>query len=327
MRYLLLCLSLWVFSLSATAQIKDQEIGGITVKSKRLDVRQILDSINKNAPANYAEPAAIAGYYKGSYQRGTDTIFGISIPTYLFKKEDGKYGELLRDTTLVITPKDNRKTKAHFDRTLTISSSPFPAKSSTMNAVKKLYEIENTDHILYGREGTDDDPYFYILFRPKKKKGIPLIARPFVSSIDKDSLLIYSLIKIRRKGWVMVSQESALLMATPATVNELIKTTSFARAHALIEDAKTQPNLRRYVRSLEWDLRPDGKYYFQQAMQSDNLLNISLALFKKFPDPGGYIGTAIFTADPQMPTPAKEVLKPYNIADYSKERGQYSGKD
>lgn len=323
----LLCLSLCLWAFSATAQIQDQELGGITVKSKRLDVRQIIDSINQNAPANYAAPDAIAGHYTSVYNRGTDTVFALSMPAYLLKKEDGQYGELLRDSTQTVTPLDRRKTKAHFDRTLLITKAPFPTKTSTMALVKRLYEIKETDHILYGREGSDEDPYFYILFRPKKKRGIPLIARPFVSSIDKDSFFSYRIIKIRRKGWAMVSHEAAMLISAPEMVDDIIKTTSFARAQALIEAAKAQTNLRRYVQEHDWELHDDGKYHFHHSMQSDNLLNFSLALFKKFPDPGGYIGTGTFTADPQLPLPAKEVLKPYDIGHYSKERSQYSGKE
>ncbi len=323
----LLCLLLSLTALSATAQISDQELLGVTVKSRRLDVRQILDSINKNAPANYAEPDTIAGIYQSRYNRGTDTLFSISMPAYILKKEDGNYGELLRDTTRIVVPNDHRKTKAHFDRTLTITNAPFPAKTSTMAFVKRLYEIKETSHMLYGREGTDDDPYFYLLFRPKKKKGIPLIARPFVSSIDKDSVLSYWLIKIRRKNWTMVSYEAGILLSAPETGDELIKTQSFDRARALIESAKNQTNLRRYVIRQEWQPQDDGRYRFQHSMQSDNLLNFSLALFRKFPDPGGYAGTAEFTADPQLPIPPKDVLRPYNINSYSKERSQYSGND
>ncbi len=327
MRRILLFALLGSFSHIALAQIKDQDLDGVTVKSKRLDVRQIMDSINKNAPSNYAEPEAIAGNYTSVYSRITDTVFALSMPACVLKTEKGVYGEMMRDSTLVVTPVDHRKTKAHLDRTLIISNNPFPAKTSTLASIKRLYEIEDVEHVLFGKEGTDEDPYFYILFRPKKKVRIPLIARPFISAIDKDSLFSYSLLKIRRKNWALVSSESAMLIAPPATVTELIKTTSFTRARTLIEEVKTQTNLRRLINQREWQLSEDGKYHFKQSMQSDNLLNISLALFKKFPHPGGYIGTATFTAAPEIALPAKANLKPYSIWDWSKERGQYSGKD
>ena len=328
LRCLLPCVLALGFCATSQAQIKDQDLDGVSIATKRLDVREIIDSINKNAPSNYAEPEVIAGTYTSLYSRTTDTVFALSMPAYVRMGEKGIYGELMRDSTLVVTPTDNRETKAHFDRTLIITNSPFPAKTSTLALIKRLYEIEDTEHLLFGREGTEDDPYFYILFRPKKKVSIPLLIRPFISSIDKDSLFSYSLLKIRRKNWVLVSYESSLLMAPPATVTELIKTTSFSRARALIVEVKGQTALRRLVSQREWQPSDeDGKYHFKYTLKSDNLLNVSLAVFKKFPHPGGYIGTATFTADPTMPLPAKEVLKPYYISDYSKERGKYSGKD
>ena len=327
LRCLLPCVLALGFCATAQAQIKDQDLDGVSIATKRLDVREIIDSINKNAPSNYAEPEVIAGIYTSLYSRTTDTVFALSMPAYVRMGEKGIYGELLRDSTLVVTPTDNRKTKAHHDRTAVITDNPFPAKTSTMALIKRLYEIKETDHILFGREGTEEDLYFYILFRPKKKIHLPLIARPFISAIDKDSLTSYSILKVRRNNWVLVSYESALLIGPPESVKEISKTTSYNRALALIESLKAQTNLRRYIRQEAWQLGADEKYHFQRSLQSDNLLNISMALFKKFPDPGGYVGTATFTADSQLPLPPKEVLKPYTIGDWTKERGQYSGKD
>ncbi len=73
---------LLLLSLPATAQIKDQDLAGITVKSKKLTVRDILDSVVKNAPRNYAEPMAFGGIYTASYTRGTDTAFYGRMPVF-----------------------------------------------------------------------------------------------------------------------------------------------------------------------------------------------------------------------------------------------------
>ncbi len=322
MRLLLFALLLSFFwTSSAQAQIKDQDLEGITVKSKKLSVRDILDSIVANAPRNYAEPMELAATYTASYTRGTDTAFYAQVPVYLKKGKEYTYGNLLWDSTDKGTMHDNIRSKAQWDRVFTINDRPYPAGTNVMAVMKSLDGIADTKRILYASDQDETDPHFYLLFRPKGKGSIPIIIRPFISDIDEDSLFSYTLLKIRRRGWVITAHESALLLNDPTKLKELIETSSFTRARALIDSAKAQPNLRRFGMYREWMPSDKGRYYIYRSGRSDNLLNFSMALFKKFPDPEGYLGTGEIEYDYVKDLPEK--LVPFELGELLKDRKKY----
>ncbi len=78
--------------------------------------------------------------------------------------------------------------------------------------------------------------------------------------------------------------ESALLLNDPAKLKELIATSSFTRARALIDSAKAQPHLRRYGMYREWMPSDKGRYYIYRSGRSDNLLNFFYGLvLRNFP--------------------------------------------
>lgn len=321
MRFVFWLLFLIGSALNSLGQIKDQDLDGITITSKKLTVRDIIDSIYANAPRNYAEPAAVSGTYTAYYSRGRDTAFYTQVPVYLRKEKNVVYSPLLWDSTHKGVVQDRIQTKAQWDRVFTLNDRPFPASTNVLAFVKSLNDISDTRRILYASDQDESDPHFYLLFRPKGKASIPLILRPFISSLDKDSLISYTVLKIRRKGWVVTYYESALLLNDPDKLTELIRTTSFTRAQELIATAKAQEGLRQFGMSREWRPGPDGRYRVYRFMRTDNLLNISLALFKKFPDPEGYSGTSetVYAYDTDLP----EALQPFSIDELLKDRKKY----
>ncbi len=317
---LLLC-GVLASGLPATAQMTGKDLDGVTIKSKKLTARAILDSIYANARHNYAEPVAVSGTFTASYTRDTDTAFFAQVPVYLQKKEDFTYSWLLWDTTDRGILQDQIQSKAQWDRVFTIPDGPFPSRSNVMDFIHRLYNINDTKRVLYASDGSEEDPHFYLLFRPKGKIHLPLVIRPFISSLSPDSLFSYSLLKIRRKGWVVTAHESALLLADPAQLQELIATRSYTRALELIAAAKAQPSLRRNVHRKEWLPGPDGRYRIHRSVDSDNLFNVSLALFKRFPDPEGYLGTSEVIYAYEKPIPEKTQI--LTLMQLLRDRNQY----
>ncbi|RYD52815.1 MAG: hypothetical protein EOP52_01320 [Sphingobacteriales bacterium] len=309
-------------ALTSFGQIKDQDLDGITVTSKKITVRDIIDSVYTNAPRNYAEPGQLSGTYLAYYNRGADTAFYTQVPVYLRKGKEFTYGSLLWDSTRKgVVVQDHIQSKAQWDRVFSLNDRPFPVATNVMTFMKSLDDISDTKRVLYASDQNETDPHFYLLFRPKGKIGIPIILRPFISSLDKDSLFSYTILKIRRKGWVVTYVESALLLNDPAKLTELIRTSSFTRAQELIAAAKAQERLRRFGIAREWWPGPDGRYRIHRFMHTDNLLNLSLALFKKFPDPEGYIGTSETVYEYETAVP--ESLQPFSLDDLLKDRKKY----
>ncbi len=104
---------------------------------------------------------------------------------YLRKGREYTYGSLLWDSTNKGTMRDNIRSKAQWDRVFSINDKPFPAGTNVMEVMKSLDNIANTKRILYASDMAEDDPHFYLLFRPKGKIGVPLLIRPFISSLDR----------------------------------------------------------------------------------------------------------------------------------------------
>ena len=256
-------------SLSGTNSLDD-----ISIAARRMTVKEIMDSVSKNAPQNYVSPDKLYWDMKCSLYNATDTPFFAQVPLLLALK-DSLYQFFQWNPKGPYTLKDQLTTQEQARRIIAFG---FLERRNTAKNVQALTAAyKEPEPYLYQVETTPDGEVYYTILVPRKFKsnlGFRLLAAP----IRKGKMFSYRSFKIRRRNWVLLEEGYGTYEAPEKLIKTFLASKTYRQADSCIGIAKKQPYLRS-IEVYEYWKPTDTGWLVDRVSLTDNLFRFSLMPF------------------------------------------------
>ncbi|RYD52814.1 MAG: hypothetical protein EOP52_01315 [Sphingobacteriales bacterium] len=281
MRRLLLLISMIGAVCSTQAQEMrrmSKDIAEVAIRSRKLKLENLLDSVIKYAPQSYVEPKRMAVIAQTSLYQPGDTPFNAQIPAYLVKEPDHTYA-LKRDTTETPTVIDRLSADEH-QRILNFTS--YPVGTNLLAMLERRAYSSVSQKGFYAVSGWDDSLRYHVIVPRSFKRD--LLSKMVTTKMDEDTIMAYSQYTILRRGWVL---EESIYKATTAD-RELVKifrkAKSYSQADSLMTAARSEQAAQKTYSIKQWEAGDDGRYRFARYQAIDNLMFFSGSLLSKRKD-------------------------------------------
>ncbi len=260
-------------------------LDGIAIAARRMTVREIMDSVSKNAAANYVDPDTLFLNMACSLHAAGDTPFLAQVPLCIALKA-GQYQSYLWNPTAPHIIADHLTTQEQARRIINVS---FLEHRNTVQNVQSISAgYRERALYLYQVETAGEDVFYTILIPQKFKSN--LLTRMMAAPFKKAHMLNFRRFKIRRRGWLLLEEGYATYQSSPALVKTFLSAKNYRQADSCIAVAQAQPFGRGIVSLEKWK-KTDTGWIVDQATLTDNLMRFSSIPFTR----NGTTGTEAFT--------------------------------